>query len=483
MNDASRKYSAVDLWISIVAISAFLVLTAMAISCSTTEGTATGSGMGAVNVMLSDPATCSAPSGPFSHVWVTITDVRANISSSAGSGDSGWTDLTPSLSSAPKQVDLLGQASNQCFLATLGDTKELQAGSYQQIRLILTETAPSDVTNNPCGTAANCVVLTADSSVHTLQLASEDKTGIKIPSGQIASGAFTIKAGQTEDLNIDFNTCESIVEQGNGKFLLKPVLHAGEVSTTTSSINGTVVDASTGKPVDGSVFVSLEQPDANGVDRVVMSTQAGADGSFVFCPLPMGTYDVVVVGSRTSDGALYSPSIVTGVQTGSTTGNVPLNPPTTALAAVSAANLTGEVTSAGSSAAISAVIGLSALEMVNSKTYTIPQQPSTSPYFNSTQSVTTAASTSTVTCPTGTDCFDYTLPVASGGAYYGAWSASGTTLAPASTTTALASYTVDGEATTCTTTDATTSPATTLTGSGPFTSVAITQVLAFTGCQ
>ena len=37
-------------------------------------------------------------------------------------------------------------------------------------------------------------------------------------------------AGQTKDLNIDFNACASIVQQGNGQFRLKPVLHAGEVS-------------------------------------------------------------------------------------------------------------------------------------------------------------------------------------------------------------------------------------------------------------
>jgi hypothetical protein len=42
--------------------------------------------------MLSDPATCSGPTGPFAHVYVTITDVNANISSTAGDSDSGWTE-------------------------------------------------------------------------------------------------------------------------------------------------------------------------------------------------------------------------------------------------------------------------------------------------------------------------------------------------------------------------------------------------------
>jgi hypothetical protein len=437
--------------------------------------------MATVSVKLSDPATCSAPNGPYLHVYVTITDVKANMSSSASSTDSGWVDLTPSLASAPKQIDLLGQADNQCFLATLGDSMQLQAGSYQQIRLILASDG-SGLSSDACNGTGNCVVLAADNSIHALQLSSEDKTGIKIPSGQIASGAITVAEGETMDLNIDFNTCCSILRQGNGVYRLKPVLHAGVVSTSSSSINGKVLDASTGNSVSGNVYVSVEQADAAGVDRVVMSTQAGTDGSFVFCPLPAGTYDIVIVGNRTSDGALYLPTIVTGVTTGSTTGNLQLNPPSTSLATVSSANLEGLVTSAGASGAISEVVSLSVLEIVNAKTYTIPQQPAASPYFESLQGVTTAASTATLACPTGTDCFSYSLPVTSGGAYIGAWSASGVTLGPASTTTSLASYAVDGIASSCSPTEAT-SPVVTLTGTGPFTSVAITQDLAFIGCQ
>ncbi|HEY8055157.1 MAG TPA: hypothetical protein VIE13_04505, partial [Terriglobales bacterium] len=32
------------------------------------------------NVTLSDPATCAGPSGPYSHVYVTVTDVQASTS-------------------------------------------------------------------------------------------------------------------------------------------------------------------------------------------------------------------------------------------------------------------------------------------------------------------------------------------------------------------------------------------------------------------
>ncbi len=171
------------------------------------------------------------------------------------------------------------------------------------------------------------------------------------------------------------------MREGNGQYRLKPVLHAGEVSTTSASINGVVLDGATGKPVVGSVFVAVEQKDSAGVDRIIQATPANADGSFVFCPLPAGTYDVVISGSRTSDGALYAPSIVTGVAVGSTTGNINLYPPTLA-AASSFANLTGLVTSQNAAAAPTSIdVTLSALETVNSVTYTIPQQPAASPFY------------------------------------------------------------------------------------------------------
>jgi hypothetical protein len=70
---------------------------------------------------------------------------------------------------------------------------------------------------------------------------------LKIPSGQIAGGQFVVAAGETKDLNIDFNACASIVTLGNGQFRLKPVLHAGEVNLTSSSINGRIVDRFPGR--------------------------------------------------------------------------------------------------------------------------------------------------------------------------------------------------------------------------------------------
>lgn len=312
----------------------------------------------------------------------------------------------------------------------------MQAGTYQQIRLILADNSAT-FSNNLCGSSANCVVLSSDSSVHTLQLSSESKTGLKIPSGQIASGGFAVAAGQTKDLDIDFNTCASIVIEGNGQYRLKPVVHAGEVSTTSTSINGKVLDRGTGNPVNGEVEVALEQKDAAGVDRIVMTTLAGSDGSFVFCPIPSGTYDVVVVG-ETTNGTAYAPSIVTGIANGQTTGTVSLNAATAGVPET--VQIAGGVSSQNAaSQGTVADVQLSALETApaGGAPFTIPLLP------NSQQpSATLAVETATTSnCATGTDCASYTMMLPASGPYIGAYASAGVTF---SQSAPLATYVVDG---------------------------------------
>src|SRR5712692_10361227 len=79
-------------------------------------------------------AVCSTT---YQHIWVTVNDVKAHMSGK------GWQDLTPGLSAAPIQIDLLAEAPTDCFLATLGVTSGLPAGKYQQIRIILDDARKS----------------------------------------------------------------------------------------------------------------------------------------------------------------------------------------------------------------------------------------------------------------------------------------------------------------------------------------------------
>lgn len=430
-------------------------------------GGATSTNMSKLTTAITDPAECSAAvGGSYQHVYVTITDVKANASSSASANGSGWVDLTPGMK--PTQVDLLGSAATGgCFLATLGDNLEVQAGTYQQIRLILGSNSSTMVTGtNHCSTdgslsAVNCAQL-SDGSWKALTTPSAQQTGIKIPASQIAGGSLNVAAGKTEDLVINFKTCESILQAGHsGQYLLEPVLNAGQVSTASTSINGTVLDSATGKPIAGAnVLVSLEQPDANGVDRIVESTPANAtDGTFVFCPVMPGTYDVVVNAYNPTTGTAYNVAVETGVQPGDTTGTINLS-----AVPYSTATLTGLATTvngANPAAATPALLNFYPLEAnpvsgattsyftvpllqdpPTVQTATLPQETSASPTY-------TDPAGNQTTCPANTACATFSMTVPQSGISVYTYSTSGPQPAAATAagySTDLAAYTVDAMA-------------------------------------
>ncbi len=460
-----------------------LVLALIVAGCGGgSNSTSGGTTMATVQASISDPATCDASvGGTYQHVYITVTDVQISQSTS----DTGWVDLAPGM--APKQIDLLGNPSNQCFLAQLG-AQQIPAGTYEQIRImLLANNQASQLTTNACGAnAANCVVL-ADNSVHTLQLSSEAQTGLKIPSGQIAGGDFTVAPGSTVDLNIDFNACMSIVKTGNNQYKLKPVLHAGEVSLQTSSITGTVVDSGTLNPIVGAVsVVALEQRDATGVDRVIMQTLADpTTGTFTFCPVPTGTYDVVVTTLNGTQS--YAATVTTGVAQGTAIGKIPV-------IAVTGTNtgqgsITGQITSAGASGGVAVDVTVSATQSltINSQaTLVIIPLPAQS---TASAIVSTA---SDVSCPASTFCASYTVAVPAANSNVGAFNSSGTTYTQ--DTVNPNTYTVDGQAfqqaVSTPTLDCTPSDVqvNTLTPSGPITVVAggpavTASTMTFTGCQ
>lgn len=387
-----------------------------------------------VQTSMSDPSTCKAPQGPFSHIYVTVTDVLIHTSANASANDSGWVDLTPDLQKNPVQVDLLG-VSNQCFLATLGSAA-IPAGSYQQMRIILAPNS-SGVNNNKCDTTANCLMLTSDltNTPFPLQLSSQTQTGIKIPSGQIAGGKFVVAGGDNKDLNIDFDACASIVTQGNGQFRMKPVLHAGEVTlqSSSTSISGTVIDFATQQAiVGGNTVVALEQQDAAGVDRVVMQTVPDSNGGFSFCPLPAGSYDVVVTAVN-GVGVAYAATVITGVQPGSTLGTIPLTP------AALPASINGTVTSSGGGTGVAVDVTVSALESITVNNITFPVTVPLAAQSAATASLGTATGAS---CPAGTACASYTLLVPASTPSVGAFN-SGGNQTPAAPVVGPSNYTID----------------------------------------
>ncbi len=435
---------------------------------------------GTVTINISDPPTCAAPTGSFQNAWVTVTRVRAHLSADADPGANGWVDLVD-LRNNPAQVDLLSLASTSCLLKLLGSTSGLPPGNYQQIRVILLSNAPASGTampsSNPCGSKGfNCVVLATGGSVRTLQLTSEADTGIKIPPGQIAGGGINLMAGQSADLDIDFDACSSIVGQANGPFHLKPTLHAGEVSVS-SKISGRVVDNSKPPNPIPNAIVLLEQPDSNGVDRKVFSTLATSDGAFVFCPVPPGNYDVVVAGQTTSGVVTmtYNATIVFCVPAGTAVSDISLLPESTAAAgSTSPAKITSQVTTAGSgSAAASTDVTVSPLQQA------IPAGGSpvqvTIPVFGATSQPPTLM-TQSGSCPVGTDCGTYTLLVPGSNPQVGTFGTSGIRIAAPVSGSVF--YTVEADASTCTPTSQTGNLLTVIAGGAP-----VTANFSFTGYQ
>jgi Domain of unknown function (DUF4382) len=206
----------------------------------------------------------------------------------------------------------------QCLFETLGSAK-LPAGDYQQIRLILLANAATSnqPSTNACaklGNVFNCVE-DGTGTFHTLNLSSESPTGLKIPPGQMMAGPLHVAAGQSVDLNIDFDACASITPG----FTLKPALTAGVVSPDMSRVSGQIVDSVTSKPIVGAT-VTLQSPDKTGTDRIIAAPKlTDSAGHFRIYPLPGQAFDIVV-DVLTSSGTAYDGTAVFNVTGGTDLG-------------------------------------------------------------------------------------------------------------------------------------------------------------------
>jgi hypothetical protein len=429
---AARQHTRAPIW-----GAAVLVLGGILVSCSGGNPTMQTSGTGTITVSLSDPPSCMPPNGQFEHVFITVRSVQAHIGSTASDNDSGWQELAPQLASEPMQIDLFSAPQTNCVLAQLGSAS-LPTGTYQQIRILLVSNSPAAGAATPlknacAGNGFNCVML-SDNSIHELALSSQDNTGLKIPPGQIVGGPITVSAGQSVDLNIDFNACASILQEGNGTFRLKPTLTAGQVSPNNSGIGGLVLDSVTKAPINGQVLVAIEQPDKTGTDRIMMQTAADANGNFRFCPLPTGTFDIVVVAVD-SKNLPYNATVIVNVVNG-TNLSVPLVAETGATAP---AMLQGTITATTGTATASADVTVSALQQVSfgttTRQVTIPlgkiQATATTVEVDSTGLISVSSSAN---CPQGApanaNCAQFTLVVPASNPNVGVFSSSGLTFTP-----------------------------------------------------
>ena len=248
------------------------------VGCGGGGGKTGSGGTGTLSLSLTDATTLA-----YRAVYVTIDRVDVHLG-----GNENNPNTWKSVDVTKKTHNLLELVNG--VLAQLGLT-DLEAGLYTQMRLIIgaTPDGETNILGDP-HPFANYIILAGTDAVHELFVPSGMQTGIKLVE------EFTIHAGETTELILDFDASRSVVKAGlSGLWLLKPtikVLHAAEVS----SIEGYVVDDE-GEPLAGAlVSAQASDPEADDPRDEVMfesSSRTDADGWFKILVRPNTTYNVV----------------------------------------------------------------------------------------------------------------------------------------------------------------------------------------------
>ncbi|HKK46809.1 MAG TPA: DUF4382 domain-containing protein [Balneolaceae bacterium] len=214
-------------------------------------GTGSNTGMGSMELRMYD-----APIDSASAVNVKIDKVEINRTGSAN----GWDVI-----STPNKMYNLLDLANGAY-AVLGDTT-LEAGTYPQIRLVLSQDSNNVVVNG---------------KTYGLTIPSGSQTGIKLD----------VNAKIEKDINyvllLDFDAARSVVQAGGqgssqSKYLLKPVIRAKN-KATTGNIGGIV------NPTDAKAVVYAI---ANS-DTLASTVADTTDGTFKLVGLDEGDYAVSI---------------------------------------------------------------------------------------------------------------------------------------------------------------------------------------------
>jgi hypothetical protein len=294
---------------------------------SSAAGTSTPSGT--VNVAVTD-----GPGDDYSHVWVTIKAIAfhtdPNVEWSAS--DASWQTITLA---APQTIDLT--QLNNGGLNHLFQNMNLPAGSYHQIRFFIV--APeADLTASAQAQSSSSGPLQWNDQVEYQLGASTLEAPLEIAfpgRGIVLNGSFTVSAGSTLNLAVDFDLEHSVVPFRHNSlryFALKPVLHYYDLNKS---------GAITGK-LDPSTFcttaitatctynfiVKAELLNADGSRHYVEhATTVHGDGSFSLYPLAVSdasgnplSYDVLIRGRQ------MTTKLITGVPVSA--GTTPLSNPT-----------------------------------------------------------------------------------------------------------------------------------------------------------
>lgn len=217
---------------------AFLGLCIGLSACNKNES---GSEMTRVSVKLTDGP------GAYDAVFLSIKEVR--ILSSEGES---------SLAVDTKPFNILKFRMGK---DTLIASKDVPSGRLQEVRLVLNDTGNSVVING---------------ITYPLTTPSGQSSGVKLKVNE------TLESGVAYTMLLDFDAAKSIVQTGNGKYILKPVIRAIP-NAVSGAITGTISPAAASPKIYAIA----------GTDT--LGTISDAAGKFWFPGVAAGTYKVEII--------------------------------------------------------------------------------------------------------------------------------------------------------------------------------------------
>ena len=229
------------------------------------------------------------------HVYVTIESVEVFLTVD---GQEEHRTIT----SVPGQYDLLELQHG--VEAVLGGA-EFAPGDYHSIRLIVSRDSKHDIQTLPADQLKNYIVV--NGTPYPLVVPSGEQTGIKLGRN------FTIKAGVTTVLTLDFDVRKSIHSCGRHHvYRLKPRIKVvpTEVDGGATGLSGAITTTD-GTGLPAGTVVSAQQ---NGAE--VASVQPDGSGGYTFTGLADGSYNLVVIapgyGYQSETGVSVSGGNATG---------------------------------------------------------------------------------------------------------------------------------------------------------------------------
>jgi hypothetical protein len=207
--------------------------------------------------------------GNYDAVYIDIQDIKVNYSSDTSTG---WVSL-PGVHRGT--YDILQLVNDKDTLLT---DAELNTGKIEQIRLIL---------------GPNNFVRVNGQDI-PLQTPSAQQSGLKLNIHQQIDGGIVYK------LLLDFDASRSIVQTGNGKYILKPVIR-----TTLQAIGGSIKGYVLPNSFPSAVYA------IQGTDTIA-GTYTSA-GNFLLKGLNAGVYNISIVPSDSTYKSQSKPDITVSV--------------------------------------------------------------------------------------------------------------------------------------------------------------------------